>query len=351
MSSKNWMIYGAYGFTGDLVARRAQQAGLRPILAGRDAGKVQALADELGLPHRVFGLDDDLRAHLEGVALVLHCAGPFSATSRPMVDACLDAQAHYLDVTGEHEVIQAAYDRHSEALERGVVLMPAVGFDVVPTDCLAVKLADALPDAKELELAFSGGLKPSPGTAKTSVEGLDQGALARRGGELVDLGSPITRHIEFGGDRRFVMSIPWGDLASAYRSTSIENITVLTQVPPSVARGAKLLPYLRPVLTAGPVQRFLKRQAERRATGPSEEDRLEKKMHIWGRVRGPGGAVTATIDVPDGYELTVLSSLECAARILRGDAQPGAWTPGQAFGASLLTDLPGVGDYVIHTDS
>src|SRR5262249_13408518 len=144
-----WMIYGANGYTGELCARRAKARGERPILAGRSAAKVSALAQELGFEHRAF----DLRSpNLDGVSLVLHWSGPFSATSRPMVDACLASKAHYLDVTGEAEVFEAVLARDAEAKQRGVALLPGVGFDVVPSDCLAAQLKEKLPTATQLEL-------------------------------------------------------------------------------------------------------------------------------------------------------------------------------------------------------
>src|SRR6185312_5940245 len=171
---------------------------------------------------------------LHGVALVLHCAGPYSKTSRPMVDACLRAKAHYLDITGEYEVLAAVHARTEEAKSAGVVLMPAVGFDVIPTDCMAARLHAALPDATELELGFSGGMALSPGTAKTTLENLHVGAKVRKNGDIVTLSRPRTREIPFATGPRFGMSIPWGDLVTAYQSTRIPNITVYTVVPKAV---------------------------------------------------------------------------------------------------------------------
>ena len=173
--SGSWMIYGANGYTGELAAREAVARGLRPVLAGRNGETVGALARELGLEHRAFGLDDPsaLVRGIEGMAAVLHCAGPFVHTSRAMVAACLAARAHYLDITGEIAVFEKVLARGEQAREAGVALLPGVGFDVVPTDCLAARLAAALPDATELVLAFaSNGAAISRGTQKTMIESL-----------------------------------------------------------------------------------------------------------------------------------------------------------------------------------
>src|SRR6266849_1625195 len=142
----NWLIYGANGYTGELIAREAARRGHRPILAGRSADRIVPLARELGCESRAFALDR-IGDALDGIALALHCAGPFIRTSAPMVAACLRSGAHYLDITGEIPVFEAIMKRDADAKARGVTLLPGVGFDVVPTDCLAAMLARRMPDA------------------------------------------------------------------------------------------------------------------------------------------------------------------------------------------------------------
>ena len=177
-----WMIYGANGYTGALIARQAVANGQRPILAGRNSAAVAALADELGLEGRVFELHnaEELGRQLADIDLVLHCAGPFSATSAPMIEGCLAARAHYLDISGEIAVFEHAQAQATRATEAGVVLCPGVGFDVIPTDCVAARLAEAMPEATHLALGFDSRSGFSPGTAKTSVEALGQGGSIRR---------------------------------------------------------------------------------------------------------------------------------------------------------------------------
>jgi saccharopine dehydrogenase (NAD+, L-lysine-forming) len=350
-SSADLLIYGANGYTGALIAERAAQSGLSAIVAGRNAEEVATLGNRLGLAHRVFGLasPEELDAGIAGARLVLHCAGPYSSTSRPMVDACLRKGAHYLDITGELRVLESVLSRDTEARAAGVVLLPAVGFDVVPTDCMAAKLHAEMPGAVRLELAFSGGLAPSPGTAKTAVEGLHIGALVRQNGQFVTLKAPLTRDVPFGGDApQHAMSIPWGDLVTAHYSTGIPTITVYTVVPRTVARMAPMLRYWSPVLRVPSVIRFLQREVEKRAKGPSEEQRETFRMWVWGRVEDAGGrAVEGHLDIPEGYGLTVSAALESAKRVLSGDIMPGATTPSRAFGADFVTSLPGVGRFRI----
>lgn len=347
-TSADILIYGANGFTGALIAEHAAQLGLNSILAGRNAEEIERMGDRLGLPHRVFDLatPGDVDSGIGGARLVLHCAGPYSSTSKPMVDACLRVGAHYLDITGELRVLEAVLSRDAEAQAAGVVLLPAVGFDVVPTDCMAAKLNAEMPDAVQLELAFSGGLAPSPGTAKTAVEGLHIGALVRRDGQFVTLKAPLSREIPFGGGPQFGMSIPWGDLVTAHYSTGIPTITVYTVVPRNVARMAPMLRFWSPVLRIPSVIRFLQSEVEKRAKGPTAEQRETFRMWIWGRVEDASGrAIEGHLDVPEGYRLTVLAALESAKRVLSGDVMPGATTPSRAFGADFVTSLPGVGRF------
>ena len=309
-----WMIYGANGYTGQLIAELAGARGEKPILAGRNAGKVRALAERLGLPWRSFALD---RPDLSDLQLVLHCAGPFSATSRQMVDACLAARCHYLDITGEVEVFESVLARDAEARERGVVLLPGTGFDVVPSDCLAASLKQRLSSATKLELAFASLGRASPGTLKTSIEAIPHGGLVRRGGKLV--------------------RVP-----TAWRSTKIPDITVFVAAKPSAIRAARLTRFTAPLLGLAPVQLFLKSRIERNVQGPAPEERARGGAQFWGCVRDGSRSVEMTMTIPEGYTFTATAALECTKRVLASGINAGAWTPSLAFGADFAASLPGV---------
>jgi short subunit dehydrogenase-like uncharacterized protein len=329
-----WMIYGANGYTGELAAREAVRKGLSPILAGRNAESVGRLARELGLQSRAFSLDDPqgTAAELYGVKAVLHCAGPFVHTSAPMVAACLATGSHYLDITGEIPVFESVLVRGEAARKAGVALIPGVGFDVVPSDCLAARLARALPDATELVLAFypEGG-SISRGTMKTMIESLPHAGAIRRDGRIVPV--PVAwdaREIDFGGraGKRWAMTIPWGDVSTAYHSTGIPNIRVYSGTPPGTIRRMK---------------RLALRWVDKKVTGPSEEMRETGRVHLWGEAKNAAGrTVTSTIETPEGYRFTAVSAVTSVERILEGKVPPGAWTPSKAFGPDFVTELPGV---------
>jgi len=225
-----YLIYGAYGYTGELIARLAVEKGHRPLLAGRDESKLSLLAEELCLPYAAFDLreKEKLQDLLNRVSLVLNCAGPFSQTAQPLVEACLRHGKHYLDITGEIEVFEWIASQHETAKMAGVVLLPGVGFDVVPSDCLAAWLKNQLPDAQLLELGFYGAAQASRGTALTMVEGLSKGGVIRRNGVLTSVPMPyLTKKIEFlPGQPCTATSIPWGDVSTAWYSTGISNVIV-----------------------------------------------------------------------------------------------------------------------------
>lgn len=348
----NWMIYGANGYTGELIAREAVRRGLRPVLAGRSQDRVMALAKELGLEARVFGLEDaeQLTAQIQGNTLVMHCAGPFSATAKPMMEACLRARAHYLDITGEISVFDLAQSLTAQARESGVVICPGVGFDVIPTDCVAATLKAALPDATHLALGFDANLGLSPGTAKTSVEGLAQGGKVRRDGKIVTV--PLAykvRRIDFGNGEKTAMTIPWGDVSTAYHTTGIPNIEVFIPGARGVIFGTKVANLFRPLLGLTSVQRFLKKRVAGTVKGPSEESRAQFPTFVWGEARNArGDTKTVRIRTINPYSLTIYGALAVVDHLLKNQPAGGAYTPARLVGADLVTRLPGSGPMQIY---
>lgn len=340
------LVYGANGYTGELIAREAVRRGLKPVLAGRSAPRLEPLAAELGLTARVFGLEDPAALHrgLEGVRVVLHCAGPFSATAAPMISACLAAGVHYLDITGEIDVFELAHARDAEARAAGIVLCPGVGFDVVPTDCVAATLKQVLPGATRLALGFDSRSRLSRGTATTSIESLGGGGRIRVGGELrrIPLGSRH-RRIDFGAGEKLAMAIPWGDVSTAYRTTGIPDIEVYVPVSPKALGRMRWLDRLGWLVSSAPVQALLKRGVRAGAPGPSERERERSPVFVWGEATDAAGNVrVARLKVANGYSVTVTAALAIAAHLMRGEpVEAGFTTPAQLMGPAFVTTLPG----------
>ncbi len=341
------LIYGANGYTGRLIVERAVSCGLRPILSGRNAAEIEAIARENGLEFRAASLDGaaSLDAALAGCSVVIHAAGPFSRTSKPMVDACIRNRAHYLDITGEIAVFEtlASGARSAEAKAAGVMLLPGSGFDVVPSDCLAAHLYQRLPTATWLTLAFSGGTGLSRGTATTMVENIDRGGAIRRAGKITKVPAGWRRReIDFGDRTRHVVTLPWGDVSTAFHSTGIPNIEVYTAAPESAVRGMIASRYFGWLLATEPAQRFLKERINSGAPGPSESQRATAVARLWGEAwDDDGNRVVSRLRTPDGYTLTALTAVAAAQKVLAGGAKPGFQTPSRAFGADFILEIEG----------
>jgi short subunit dehydrogenase-like uncharacterized protein len=340
----NFLIYGANGYTGDLITRYALERGLQPVLAGRNALQIESLARRHQLPYQVFSLDDTaaLDACVKQVQVVLHCAGPFSLTSQPMVEACLRTRTHYTDITGEIAVFEAMAARDKMASEAGIMIMPGIGFDVVPSDCLAMHLKDRLPTATDLCLAFYGMGRLSHGTQATMTMNVGKGGAIRRDGKVTPVPAAWkTREIDFGEVTRQAVTIPWGDVATAYYSTGIPNIEVFTVVPPSNLKMIRLSRYLGWLLAARPFQHYLQKQIP--AGGPNDDERTKGKTLLWGEASDlSGNRVESRLKGPEGYTLTALAALNIMEKILNGNFAPGYQTPAKAYGADLILEIESV---------
>ncbi|MFP4238891.1 MAG: saccharopine dehydrogenase family protein [Rhodosalinus sp.] len=335
------MIYGAYGFTGRLIAEEAVARGLRPVLAGRDAVRLAEVADRLGLSHRAVALDDaaGLRGALEGCGAVIHAAGPFAETSAAMAEACIASRTHYLDITGEAAVFAALRATGPRAVAAGIALLPGCGFDVVPTDCLAAMVAARCPEAQRLTLAFAGIDTPSRGTLRTAARNLDAAPLVRRAGRLEPRSGRLSTRLDFGDGPRRVIATTWGDLETAWDSTGIPDIEVFMAPAPATAALMRL---------PGPLRRIVARLAlseralARLPEGPDAATRRTARARLFARAEGRGGAVAeARLEVCEPYAFTARSAVEIARRVLAGPAPRGYRTPSQAFGKGLVLDIPG----------
>jgi short subunit dehydrogenase-like uncharacterized protein len=297
------------------------------------------------LQARVFDLASAAAWGVEGMGVVLHCAGPFSATAAPMMAACLAMGAHYLDIAGEISVFEHARTLDAAARAAGIVVCPGVGFDVIPTDCVAAALKGALPDATHMALGFDSRSGFSPGTAKTSVEGLAQGGKVRKDGRIVSV--PLaykTRRIDFGDGEKLAMTIPWGDVSTAYATTGIPNIEVYIPGSPAMVARLRRANRFRWLIGMELVQRLLKRRIERTVKGPSAANRDTHPTFVWGEVTNArGDKRTARIKTANGYSLTVTSALAVVEHLLANEVPGGVYTPAKLIGADLVTRLPGSG--------
>ena len=344
--SKTFLLYGANGFVGSEAARLALKLGLRPVLAGRNEENISQLAKELSLDYRVFGLDDPakLDKELKDFPLVLHCAGPYIFTSKPMVEACLRTRTHYLDITGEIPVYKDIASKDAEAREKGVMLLPGVGFDVAPTDCLAVHLKKRLPTATHLAMAFQsiGPAGLPPGTQRTMFEMIPYGFQSRVDGVLQSLPrSKKVRRIDLGNGEVEATRLTWGDVFTAYLSTGIPNIESYLVLSPSMKKGMTFLEILTPLFRFKAVRNFFKRGVK---PGPSMAECEISTTHVWGEVRdAKGQKAVARLNGPEGGLIwTSKTAIAAVQKVLDGIAPVGFQTPAKAFGSEFVLESEGV---------
>lgn len=343
---QTFLIYGSYGYTGQLITNRAIQKGLRPVLAGRDEKRVRSQAEALGLEYRTFALDDTSALHdaLREVEGVLHCAGPFVHTYRQMAEACLATGRHYLDISGEIPGFEALAQMDEAAKQAGIMLLPGAGFDVVPSDCLAAHLKQRLPSATQLRLyirSVRGGV--SRGTARSAIENMQRGGMIRQNGELLQVPPGWKeRTVDFGRGPVRVVSVGWGDVSTAYHSTGIPNVETYMAFPRSFIRGLRAMRVAGPLLYTRPVKGLLKQALRLARSGPTEEQRQNGFSLIVGEASDETGrSVMSKLKAPEGYSLTALATVEIMERVLAGDFKPGFRTPSLAYGSDFILNFEG----------
>jgi len=339
------MIYGSTGFTGRLIVQRAVEIGLAPVLAGRDEDRVRRQAELLGTPWRAVSLDsiETLTEALSDIDAVVHAAGPFVVTAPPMLEACLRAEAHYLDVSGELPVFREALGRDSEARRAGVMLMPGAAWSVAVTDCLAAHVAARLPGAKYLRLGMTQSRLYSRGTARSAFGLMSSEVVIRRNGRLtsVPIGR-LERAFDYGEGERTSMALSWPDALTAYHTTGIANIEAYMEVgaaarvlAPLTARigEAFQLPVLRSVLRLG---------AAALPEGPAGAARELARPVIVAEAEDAWRRVSrARLITADGYDFTALAVVAIAERVLGGEFEPGFQTPGRVYGADFVLSIEG----------
>jgi short subunit dehydrogenase-like uncharacterized protein len=342
-----FLLYGANGYTGQLITKMSHEYGLTPILAGRRKDVLEPMAAAFNTSYRVADLNDPVAvdAALKGVDLVLHAAGPFKRTAKPMIEACLRNKKHYIDITGEIEVYEMAKKYDDAAKKAGIMIMPGVGFDVVPTDCIALFLKNKMPDATELKLAFASlGGRLSRGTATTMAEGMGNKSAARKDGKIVPV--PLGHKgmmVDFGAKEIFVMTIPWGDISTAYTTTGIPNIETYTGVPQKTYKMLKYQSLFNWLLRTSFMRNRQLKKINSRPAGPSDEQRAKSKSAVWGEVKNSKGEISrARLIGPDGYSITAYASLIITKKILEGNFKAGYQTPAGCYGADLILEVPNV---------
>lgn len=344
---KKILVYGSYGYTGQLIVERGVKEGLVLMLAGRDEKQLRAQAEKFGLEYRAFSLENTaaLDSALQEVDAVLHCAGPFVLTFRQMAEACIRNKKHYVDISGEIEGFEALALMDNDAKQAGVMLLPGGGFDVVPSDCLIAYTAGKLPSATNLELYIKSiGSGISRGTARSGIENSHKQGRIRRDGKIVSVPNVWdSKDVDFGRGPSRLITMGWGDVSTAYHSTGIPNVTVYMSFPQVMIRMMRLTRYVGALLYTRVAKNFVKWLiGVLIAPGPSREKNETGFSFMIAEVSDGTNTVRAKLRTPEAYYLTALTSVEIMKRILSGDYKPGFQTPSKAYGADFILQFDGV---------
>lgn len=344
----SFLLYGANGYTGQLILEEAEQQGIKPVIAGRNEDKIRPLAEKYGLAYRIFNLEDTakMEAILTDFLVVLHCAGPYVYTTEPMVQACIRTKTHYLDISGRVEGFEYNFSQDEAAKTQGVMLLPGVGFDVVPSDCLVAYLHQKLPDATHLSLAVArknGGV--SHGTALSTVENLgNQKGQIRKAGQIIEV--PLAhkkKTIRFGeGYKSVCVTVPWGDVSTAYHTAKIPNVEVYMAVSKGAARFMKFSNRIQGLLRTNFVKNLARKLVNSRPAGPNAAERARSVSYFWGVVRNDRGEeVEAFLKTLEAYTLTAKVALLITQKVVNGQVEAGFQTPAGLLGAGLILEIEG----------
>ena len=340
---KTWMIYGAYGYTGKLLSQEAKNRGHSPVLGGRSENKLIPLAKSLDLDYIVFDLENFkvLTSVVQDYDLIFHAAGPFKFTSAPMVKACLKTGTNYVDITGELPVFKYNFKFDQQAKDIDITIISGVGFDVVPTDCLAKYTSEMIPNPTHLELGIAGTSSPSAGTLKTIIEYSDLGTLIRKNGKLVHPEKIEARKIQFSDKERMVRPVVWGDLVTAYRTTGIPNIITYMPIPKKFTGIMRSTGISKKSWVSDEYKKKIIREwIDKNVHGPDEITRYTARSYIWAQAINKEGLTAQTwLETMESYRFTALAGVRSVEKIFKLKPK-GAITPALAFGSNFVLEIP-----------
>ena len=346
-------ILGGTGRSARAIAAELQRRGIKPVLVGRDAGRLAAAAN--GLPTVVAGSVGETAEAIrrERPAVVVNTVGPFTDTAAPLLDACLPS-TDYLDLANDLAAVSATLGRSDAFVAAGRTAVTGAGFGVTATESVVVKLCEGRPIPLRVRVDMVPSLAAEAGVigdalAGTIVEGLPgvegggrfQGRRYRDGrlvpGKLA--GDPI-RLVLPDGSTVTTASMPLGELMAAQRASGAANVISASSEAPASPTVRAVLPAATALLKIGPVRAF----ARRRLAAVQIKAAPKPREHSWGHAViewADGSTREGWLRVGEAQAWTGAVPAEVIRRLLEGQGKPGAYTPAALFGSTLAESCGG----------
>jgi short subunit dehydrogenase-like uncharacterized protein len=352
------VVFGATGYTGELVSEALIERGAKPVLAARSQSKLDALVSKLGggLESRVadVGEPDSVRAIVSRGDVLVATVGPFARWGAPAVEAAIAAGVHYLDSTGEGPFIQDVFERYGGgAQSAGCGLVTAFGYDWVPGNlAAALAVREAGPSAIRVDAGYfvtGSGMGGMSGGTKASAAGvLTRPTYTYRGGRLVaERGAKRVRTfavrgrqrpaISVGSSEQFALPAQFPQLREANTYLGwFGGLSRFMQVQSAAFTGLTKVPGVQ-----NGIENALGRVIRGSTGGPDAEARSGGGSHVVATAYDASGGelATATVTGIDAYTFTGRILAWGAQRALAGGMEgTGALGPTQAFGVDGLRD-------------
>ena len=317
------LIYGATGYTGRLITSHVKNLGLNFIVAGRDGLKVADLGESLDVPSRIFDLENEhqIDTHLNGIRVLLNCAGPFMRTAKPLTQACIRNGVHYLDIAAELDSYHLAERYSEDARAANVMLLPGCGGSVAMLGCLAAYATDSISNPVSIDVALHVAGAMSRGSAISAAENMTGECLQRLGGKLVNQDATSTALFDFdngnGEVQCFPVTLP--DLITIEKATSALNIRTFVHVSGDAFPDESL-----DCLPDGPTKEQRERAPYHASVCVTSQDETSKR---------------AVLHTVNGYTFTAMASAEAARRVLAGEVEAGFQTPAGLFGPKFVYSI------------
>jgi short subunit dehydrogenase-like uncharacterized protein len=347
--SEIWIL-GAAGRTGRAIALQLAAAQLPLVLAGRDATRLQDMATTLGSSTRVVTADsmDAMAAEISRGApsVVINTIGPFSKTALPVIRAC-PRGTHYIDLANDVFSAIDLLGLHDEAVASGKTLVTGVGFGVLATESVVLKLCEGQPPAERVRVDMIPAVDSEEGVigvalAGTIIEALAKGGYEYAKGRLVRAGAggrPEDLTLPDGTVIR-TGSAPTGELEAAHRASGAPNVVSASSMTPTAPMVRAIIPVISALMRIRAVRDF----ATRRIAAIKMKPAARSREFSWGHARvqwASGATHEGWLRVGEGMAFTSAVVAKVARRLARGEGKPGAFTPGALFGPDLAVSAGG----------